>query len=284
MTVGDSTALIVPNPASSPRRPVMTPTAAGDRLIGRMTPTRVIMLGTGTSHGIPMIACDCPVCVSPDPRDRRTRSSILVEVGGRSILIDTTPELRLQCLANKVCRVDAVLYTHHHADHVTGLDDLRRFNALQGGSLTCYGNEHTLSVLRRMFHYAFHHNPDYPSAKPQLDQQLVEGPFEVLGVPVIPIPLLHGQLPVLGFRFGRFAYCTDVNCIPDESLAMLDNLDVLVLDGLRRRPHPTHFNLEQAVEAARGIGARQTWFTHIAHELMHEPTNAALPPGHGIGL
>ncbi|HOW72914.1 MAG TPA: MBL fold metallo-hydrolase [Phycisphaerae bacterium] len=244
-----------------------------------MNPTRVVMLGTGTSHGIPMIACHCPVCSSPDPRDRRTRSSILVEVGGRSILIDTTPELRLQCLANSVRRVDAVLYTHHHADHVIGLDDLRRFNALQNGSLTCYGNEHTLSVLRRMFPYAFHHNPDYPSAKPQLDQQAIEGPFEVLGVPVTPVPLLHGQLPVLGFRFGRFAYCTDVSCIPNDSRVMLEGLDILVLDGLRRRPHPTHFNLEQAVEAARLIGAKQTWFTHIAHELMHESTNADLPPG-----
>jgi len=244
-----------------------------------MSTCRIVILGSGTSHGVPMIGCTCPVCTSTDPRDKRTRTSVVVQTGGRSLLIDTAPELRMQCLACRITHVDAVLYTHHHADHVVGLDDLRRFNSLQKTHLTCYGNAKTLHDLHRMFPYAFADMPDYPSAKPQLNAVTVDGPFEVLGVHVVPIPLLHGHLPVLGFRFGPFAYCTDCNRIPDESLDLLKELKVLILDGLRRRPHPTHFNLEQAVEMARHIGAEQTFFTHIAHELPHEATNAELPAG-----
>jgi phosphoribosyl 1,2-cyclic phosphate phosphodiesterase len=243
----------------------------------------VTLLGTGTSHGIPMIGCDCDVCTSSDPRDRRTRTSAHVQANGKSFLIDTSPELRLQCVANDVRHVDAVLYTHHHTDHVVGLDDLRRFNHLKGGSIPCYADEHTMEVLLRMFGYAFEELPDYPSTKPHLDLVEVTGPFEFEGVSIIPIPLMHGPMPILGYRFGPFAYCTDCNLIPDESMTLLDGVEVLVLDGLRRRPHPTHFNLEQAVEAAKQIGARQTYFTHIAHELKHEPTNAELPDGMALG-
>lgn len=237
------------------------------------------MMGTGTSHGIPMIGCRCPVCTSDDPRDKRMRSSALVEMGGRSFLIDTTPELRMQCLACNITRVDAVLYTHDHADHVAGLDDLRRFNVLQGTSIIAYGDENTTLSLRRMFPYAFEHKPDYPSTKPQLELAVIKGSFEAFGVPIIPIPLLHGKMPVLGFRFGGFAYCTDVSFIPEESYRLLEGLDVLVLDALRLRPHPTHFNLEQAIVVARRIGAIRTYFTHIAHELAHETTNARLSKG-----
>ena len=248
-----------------------------------MNRMRVILLGTGTSHGIPMIGCDCAVCTSSDPRNRRTRASIIVEVDGKSLLIDTTPELRLQCLACDVRRVDAVLMTHDHTDHTAGLDDLRRFNHLQKQALTIYGNKATLSTLIRMYPYAFRHDPEYPSAKPVLVAEPIDGPFEVAGIRVIPIPLLHGELPVLGYRIGRFAYCTDVSAIPEASMRLLEGLQVLILDGLRRRPHPTHFNLDQAVEAARRIGADQTWFTHIAHELPHEATNATLPAGMALG-
>ena len=243
-----------------------------------MTSLHVIILGSGTSHGVPMIGCDCPVCTSSDSYDRRTRASIVVETNGRSFLIDTTPELRMQCLACNITRVDAILYTHHHADHVVGLDDLRRFNHLQGRPLTCYGNRKTIAALEQMFPYAFQERPDYPSAKPQLKLAVIDGPLDVLGVRIVPIPLSHGTLPVLGFRFGNFAYCTDCSRIPDDSFRLLNDLDVLVLDGLRHRPHATHFNLEQAVEAARQIGAKQTYFTHIAHELPHQATNAELPP------
>ncbi len=202
---------------------------------------------------------------------------MVIEADGRSILIDTSPELRVQCLACNISRVDAVLFTHYHADHVAGLDDLRRFNHLQKTVLTCYGNGATLDAVQQMFPYAFEDNPNYPSAKPHLEAAEIDGPAQIAGMDVVPIPLLHGQMPVLGFRVGRFGYCTDCSLIPDASLGLLEDLDVLVLDALRRRPHPTHFNLAQAVDLAARIGAGQTYFTHIAHELGHEATNAELP-------
>ncbi|NOT00358.1 MAG: MBL fold metallo-hydrolase [Phycisphaerales bacterium] len=226
-----------------------------------------------------MVACDCEVCTSPDPRDKRTRPSIAVDYGDCVLLVDTTPEFRLQCLACGVRRVDAVLYTHHHADHVCGLDDLRRFNWIMKKALPCYANAKTGDALVRMFPYAFRDNPDYPSHTPRLEMQTIEHqPFDACGRRVVPIPLFHGPLPVLGFRFGSVAYCTDCSLIPDESYPLLENLDVLILDALRRTPHPTHFTLDQAVEHATRIGARQTLFTHIAHELKHAETNAVLPP------
>jgi len=242
-------------------------------------PLAVTILGSGTSHGVPMIACTCPVCTSPDPRDKRTRPSIYLQQGQTCILVDTSPELRLQCLANDIRRADAVLFTHHHIDHVAGLDDLRRFNWIQNGAIPLYGQSATLSRLATMFSYVFDPDPAYPSAIPQLIPHSIDGPFSVGEIVITPIPLLHGRLPVLGFRVGDFAYCTDVSEIPPESWPLLAGLDVLVLDALRRRPHPTHFNLDQAVDHARRIGARQTYFTHIAHELGHEETNRGLPAG-----
>jgi len=244
---------------------------------------KVILLGTGTSHGVPMIACDCSVCTSSDPKDKRTRPSIVVQYNDRTILIDTSPDIRSQCLANDIRRVDTILYTHHHADHVTGLDDVRIFNALQHAALPCYASADTLRRIGKMFSYAFVDDPDYPSHKPRLDTHIIEGPLELFGKIVIPLRLLHGKLPILGFRFDDFAYCTDCSEIPDKSFGLLENLDVLILDGLRRRPHPTHFNIEQAVEVARQIGARQTFFTHIAHELGHQQTNAELPLNMALG-
>jgi len=240
-------------------------------------PITVTVLGSGTSHGIPMIACDCPVCTSPDPCDKRTRVSITIQYDNTTLLVDTPPELRLQCLANDVRRVDAVLFTHFHIDHLAGLDDLRRFNWLQDGPIPCYGQPATLERIQLMFPYIFEAPDAYPSAVPRLDLHVIDGPLDVGNRTITPIPLLHGALPVLGFRVGRFAYCTDVSEIPADSWPLLEDLDVLILDALRRRPHPTHFNLEQAVDHARRIGARQTYFTHIAHELSHAATNAELP-------
>ena len=240
---------------------------------------KLVFLGTGTSHGVPMIGCQCAVCTSADPMDRRMRPSVAFQYDGRTVLVDTTPELRLQCLANRISRVDAVVYTHHHADHVMGIDDLRRFNALQGVEVPLYATARTCEHLERMFTYAFEDDPDYPSAKPQLTLRKVDGPFDLFGRRVVPIPMLHGELPVIGVRIGPIAYCTDVNVIPEASMGLLDDLDVLVLDGLRKRPHATHFNLAQAVEVAKGIGAKRTLFTHIAHELPHAETNRALPEG-----
>lgn len=239
-----------------------------------------IILGSGTSHGVPMIGCDCAVCTSNDPRDKRTRPSIFVRTGGQCILVDTAPELRLQCITNRIHRVDAVLFTHHHADHVTGLDDLRRFNWIMRRPVPLYGTERTLTNLKRMFLYAFETAADSPHSRPQIELHTIDTQrFSIGHETIIPIPLMHGPMPVLGFRFGNFAYCTDCSYIPETSLGLLQNLDALVLDALRRTPHPAHFHLDQAVEAARKIGARETYFTHIAHQLGHEETTQELPDG-----
>lgn len=227
-----------------------------------------------------MIGCHCEVCSSTNPRNHRTRPSIWVRAGDTCLLIDTAPELRLQCISNAIDRVDAVLFTHHHADHVTGLDDLRRFNWLMKKAVPCFGSPTTLSKIEAMFAYAFSSNAHSPHSKPELDMHAIAlEPFMVNDVPIVPLDLMHGPLPVLGFRIGSFAYCTDCNHIPSETLGRLESLDVLVLDALRKTPHPTHFNLEQAVVMATQIGAGQTFFTHITHEMEHEETNASLPSG-----
>lgn len=240
---------------------------------------KLIILGSGTSHGVPMIGCDCPVCTSSDPRDKRTRCSAALCYDGRVVLIDSSPELRLQCLACGIRHVDAVLYTHAHADHVAGLDDLRIFSQRSGQALPVYGSAATLARLQTAYAYAFRDDPDYPSAKPQLVPHEVAGAFELFGRTIVPIEYDHGPTRVLGYRLGPVAYCPDCSHLPESARALLAGLDVLVLDALRRRPHPTHFNLDQAVEQARRIGARRTYFTHIAHELGHAATNAELPAG-----
>lgn len=252
--------------------------ATSPAILREMSVTLTI-LGSGTSHGVPMIGCDCPVCTSDDPRDRRTRTSAVFAFDGHCVLVDTSPELRLQSVAHGVRRVDAILLTHHHADHVAGLDDVRRFNWLQRSAIPVYANRLTLERVRAMFPYAFDDDDTYPSAKPELLAREIDGPIDVLGRRIVPIPYFHGPLPVLGFRIGGIAYCPDCNRIPDESRRLLDGLDVLVLDALRRRPHPTHFTLDEAVAQARRIGARRTFFTHIAHELGHAATCAELPAG-----
>lgn len=240
---------------------------------------RLTILGSGTSHGIPMIACNCPVCTSMDPKDRRTRTSAVFSFDGHHLLIDVAPEFRLQCIACGIRRVDAVCLTHAHADHVVGLDDLRVFNHMTRAPLDVYAEPHTLDRVRAMFDYAFSDDPEYPSAKPHLRVRPIDGPFELCGQRVIPIPYDHGPTRVIGFRVGDIAYCPDCGSIPDATRPLLRGLDTLVLDAVRRRPHATHLNLEQAIAEARRIGARRTYFTHIAHELGHAATNAELPPG-----
>jgi phosphoribosyl 1,2-cyclic phosphate phosphodiesterase len=238
----------------------------------------LLFLGTGTSAGIPMIGCHCPVCSSSDPHDKRSRPSAVVSCGGTRVLIDSSPELRLQCVTNGIDMIDAVVYTHGHADHIMGLDDLRRFNALKKGPLDIWADELTHSALTRCFGYAFK-EPELEMKvfRPHLIRRMIEGPFEIGGMTWTPIPMFHGDLAVLGFRIGRLAYCTDVNRIPESSFELLKGLDVLVLDALQHKPHTTHFSLKEAVEVAGRIGARQTYFTHIAHALAHEATNATLP-------
>jgi phosphoribosyl 1,2-cyclic phosphate phosphodiesterase len=246
-----------------------------------MDDVELLFLGTGTSAGVPMIGCHCDVCRSADPRDKRTRPSVLISQGNSRVLVDTSPELRLQCVANGVDRIDAVVYTHAHADHIMGLDDVRRFNALSRGSLDVWADGRTLEVLSTCFAYAFREpDPQARLFRPHLVPKTIATgrPFDVGPMHWTPVPLLHGDVPVLGFRVGRVAYCTDVSEIPEASYALLDGLDVLVLDALQYRKHTTHFSLEEAVEAARRIGAKQTYFTHIAHALGHEATNRDLPP------
>jgi len=239
---------------------------------------RVTFLGTGTSHGVPMIGCQCAVCASTDRRDKRWRPSIYIEApNGAKLLVDTGPDLRAQALAFGVARVDAILYTHGHADHVVGLDEVRRFNAIQSGTIPCYGDERTLDEIRGMFSYIFGPNTPKGGGIPDITLTTIDGPFEAAGAAITPVPVYHGDRIVLGFRVGAVAYLTDCSRIPAKSWGLLEGVDVVVLDALRERPHPTHFSLTEAVAAAERIGARQTFFTHIAHDLGHERTCAKLP-------
>jgi phosphoribosyl 1,2-cyclic phosphate phosphodiesterase len=239
----------------------------------------VTFLGTGTSMGVPMIGCTCAVCTSTDPRDTRTRPSVLVRLAsGATILVDTSSDLRAQALRFKLTRIDAVLYTHSHADHILGLDELRRFNTLQQGPIPLYGDQRTMDDLKRIFNYAF--RPVQETGHeyvPLLVPFVLDGPVCVAGIEVRPIPVTHGVRPIYGFRFGGFAYLTDCSSIPETSWPLLDGLEVVVLDALRERAHASHFNVDQAVAAASRIGARQTYFTHMSHDLGHAATCARLP-------
>ena len=249
------------------------------------------MLGTGTSHGVPMIGCDCRTCRSTDPRDTRSRPSILIECRDaapsepsasnavRHILVDTSTDLRAQALARNIRRVDAILYTHSHADHIFGLDEVRRFNVLQKSAVPAYADARTIADLRRTFAYVFSTGTPQGGGIPSLMLSTLIGPFCLGSLEILPVPLMHGTLPILGFRIGSFAYLTDCSAIPDASWPLLTGVRTLVLDALRDRPHPTHFSVSEAVEAAQRIGTERTYFTHICHDLPHAETCARLPPG-----
>ncbi|HEX7071870.1 MAG TPA: MBL fold metallo-hydrolase, partial [Rhodothermales bacterium] len=224
---------------------------------------QVTLLGTGTSTGVPVIGCRCRVCTSEDPRDRRTRCSALIETNGLTVVIDTGPDFRNQALRHDLREVDAVLFTHHHADHIVGMDDLRPFFFGNDRRLPCYAHPHTADVIANTFPYIFV-DGSYPGV-PNLIMLSVEGPFEVHSrygrgttLPVEPVTVYHGNLAMYGYRVGGFAYLTDTSRIPDESFDQLEGLDVLVLDALRFEPHPTHFSFDEAIEAARRIAARET--------------------------
>lgn len=248
---------------------------------------KVTVLGSGTSHGVPMVGCRCEVCVSSDPRDTRTRPSILIALpsvaggpaGAFHLLVDTSTDFRAQALREGVDRVDAVFYTHHHADHIFGFDELRRFNHLTKRPLSAYGGVETMDALRRTFAYAY--DPATPKGGGVPDVRLwhLTGPFSMHGHPIVPVPVMHGTTRVLGLRIGTFAYLTDCNAIPPASMELLGGLDVLVLDALRRRPHPTHFSIDGALAVVDALKPRRTYFTHIAHDLGHEATCATLPEG-----
>ena len=243
----------------------------------------LILLGTGGSVGVPAIGCDTPACRSDDPRDARTRCGVLVPAPGGNLLIDAPTELRLQLVRERVPMVHAALFTHGHADHVMGLDDLRICSFKLDDPLPLHCEPNVAEQLRVTFPYAFREPPagSHAFAVPRFGLEPLEPlvPVTVLGLEVLPVRLSHGRLPVLGFRIGSLAYCTDVNAIPEETFAALEGVETLVIDALRDRPHATHFSVEQALAAAARIGARHTWFTHISCNLVHAEAEANLPPG-----
>ena len=227
-----------------------------------------------------MIGCDCSTCHSPDPRDRRLRPSIFIETSdGASILVDAGPDLREQALTHRIRRLDAIVFTHGHADHILGMDDVRRFNFMQGRPMPCYGDERTIADIRQTFSYAFDPRTQKGGGLPQLVTFTIHGTFCIGRQEIVPVPIFHGQRGILGLRLGAFAYLTDCNRIPDTSWPLLEGLDVLVIDALRDRPHPTHFSVAEAIDAARRIGAKRTLFTHMCHDLPHVATSARLPAG-----
>jgi phosphoribosyl 1,2-cyclic phosphate phosphodiesterase len=239
---------------------------------------RIILLGTGTSHGVPVIGCGCAVCRSTDPRNKRTRTSAAVQANGATLLLDTSTEMRLQVLQNRIQRVDAVLYTHFHADHVSGLDDIKAFNAVLGGPMPCYGNSSTEASLRQRYAYAFAGVP-WVGAIPHITFDVVAEPFERFGLELTPVPLRHGRISSCGWRIGDLAYLTDTNGIPPDSMRLLRGLELVVLDGLRFRPHPTHFSVPEALETIAELKPRRALLTHLTHDLDHSSVNADLPDG-----
>jgi phosphoribosyl 1,2-cyclic phosphate phosphodiesterase len=242
-------------------------------------PAQVLFLGTGTSHGVPMIGCACAVCRSTNPKDTRLRPSILVRGPGGHVLVDTSPDLRQQALTHRLARLDAALFTHSHADHILGLDEVRRFNHLQQQPLACYATEATWADLRRTFHYVFAEGPTQGGGVPALVPHVIDGPFVAAGMQVVPVPVWHGRMPVLGFRFGSFAYLTDCNRLDDAAWPLLEGVETLVVDALRDRPHPTHFTVEQALTVVQRVGPACAYLTHMTHDLAHDATCARLPRG-----
>jgi phosphoribosyl 1,2-cyclic phosphate phosphodiesterase len=234
------------------------------------------VLGSGTSMGVPTIGCSCAVCRSTDPHDRRTRPSVLIRYAGKSILIDTTPDFREQAIREQISQIDAVLYTHSHADHILGIDDLRPLSYHRKGKIPLYARAEAADYIRNMFRYIF--DADYKfGGLAQLELKPVDRAFDLFGAKFEPVPVIHGETEIFGYRFGSAAYLTDFSRIPEASLSLLQDLDVLFLDGLRHQPHPTHSTVENSIRIANQLKAKRVFFTHICHDLPHQATNAALP-------
>lgn len=236
-------------------------------------------LGTGTSQGIPVIACDCEVCSSSDPRDKRLRSSVLLQLADKNIIIDTGPDFRYQMLREHIDHLDAILFTHSHKDHIAGLDDVRAFNRQQGGAIDIYGTREVHEALKREFYYAFA-TKKYPGV-PQLElHEITLSPFSLFGEEIIPIEVMHYMMPVLGFRLGDFTYITDAKTVSDSQIRKIIGTKILVVNALQRDPHISHFTLDEAIAFAQRVGAAQTYFTHISHRLgLHEEVDRELPKG-----
>jgi phosphoribosyl 1,2-cyclic phosphate phosphodiesterase len=244
---------------------------------------KLTFLGTGTSVGIPVIGCECRVCLSTDPRNRRRRSSLYVQAGGVHMIVDTSTDFREQAIACHVPRVDAVLVTHSHADHIFGLDDVRRYNTLQGARIPVYGSPATLRDLLRIFDYVGRREDAPGVFRPQLDFHEMPDPLRVGRLTVVPVSVEHGRTETLGFRLeaGEHAvgYAPDCSALSEAALARFRGVDVMILDALRHRPHPTHFTVAESVRQLQTIGARQSFITHLCHDLDHEETQETLPPG-----
>jgi phosphoribosyl 1,2-cyclic phosphate phosphodiesterase len=249
---------------------------------------RFTLLGSGTSTGIPSVGCNCETCTSSDLKDKRLRPSLLVEdiAEGRhiTVVIDTSSDFRQQMLTYNVSELNAVVFTHHHFDHIGGFDDIRPYNFQQNCSMPVYCMERTLHSLKQCYPYAFGEAEQEGGGLPSVNTHIIDtAPFDVFGIRFVPIPMMHGVIRVNGYRIGNFAYCTDTNFIPDASLALLEGVEILILDALRYHPHPTHFTIEEAVEVAQKIGAKQTYFTHIAHQIKHSELDGKLPKGIQLG-
>jgi len=235
------------------------------------------VLGSGTSMGVPTIGCDCAVCHSSDPRDRRTRPSVMISYHGKNVLIDTGPDFREQAIREQIRSLDAVLYTHTHADHILGIDDLRPLSYHREGKIPLYARPDAAEFLCNMFRYIFDANYKYGGLA-QVEMKEIDGPLELFGACFEPVAVMHGDQEIIGFRFGSAAYLTDFSEIPPSSFTQLQDLDVLFLDALRHKPHPTHSTVENSIHIAERVGAKRAFFTHICHDLPHEATNASLPP------
>lgn len=241
---------------------------------------KVTILGCGTSTGVPVIGCRCSVCTSEEPKNRRTRTSALFQAGGHSILVDTSTDLRAQCLTNQIERIDAVLFTHPHADHIHGIDELRIFNILQRSAIPCYGNEETIERIKTMFNYIF--SEDLNSQwnwKPQLTLHRIEEPQKVFDIRVVPVKIRHGRLTILGYRIEDVAYLTDCSGVPQESMELLKGIRLLIVGALREKPHPTHFTIQQAIELSERLKPERTILTHLSHSIDYDTLSRELPKG-----
>lgn len=237
---------------------------------------RLTVLGSGTSMGVPTIGCDCAVCQSSDPKDRRTRPSVLIEFAGKTVLIDTTPDFRQQAIREGIRKLDAVLYTHAHADHILGLDDLRPLSFHRPEKIPLYAQPEAGDLLRTMFKYIFDAKYKFGGLA-QVELKPINGKLELFGATFEPVEVLHGDAPIVGFRFGNAAYLTDFSEIPEGSFGQLQSLDVLFLDALRYKPHPTHSTVDNSLRIVDRLRPKRAFFTHICHDLPHEQTNASLP-------